>query len=186
MVYNRKGAVSYAQLHWWKACHDLYICTTSGAPGTKPDRPYVKVAPGTYFAGDTQHARTIDAIILGKSDIEDCTHFISCCLGPMGGGLAIPSDFPSGPYGRLAPKRLIESLDASRHLDTLARGKLGVAKIPGGLDVGDLIAYSNGGAIGHCAMYLGNGTITCHTSCRWLAAWTDIDSFSDVTFLHVK
>jgi hypothetical protein len=186
MSYDRRQAVSYAYFHWWKVCHDLYICTIKGAPGTKPGQPYIKVSPDTYFGGDPkQHARTAEAIVLGASDIEDCTHFISCCLGPMGGGLPITSEFPTGPYGKLSPKKLMDSLRLTHGLDILGTEKTRSTEIPADLQEGDLIAYWNGKEYQHCAMYLGNGNITCHTDCRWLAGW-NIEGFSGWTFLHIR
>src|SRR5205823_3583551 len=125
-------------------------------------RPYIKVTPDTYFAGDTEHAQTPPpggAIVLGKSDIEDCTHFISCCLGPMGGGLTIASEFPQGPYGKLAPNKLIDALLRTNRAAILDKEKTSSRRIPEELEEGDLIAYWNGSGYQHCAMYLGNGTI---------------------------
>jgi hypothetical protein len=188
--------MSYATHYWWKVCHDGYICTKKNAPGTKPNRPYVKVDPETYFgqlpgllkqaalSRDVNAPGQPGAIVLSGDDIEDCSHFISCCLGPLGGGLTIASEFPTGPYGSLAPKKLLDYLTTKGLADILGTERTRSREIPGNLQEGDLIVYWNGKEYQHCAMYLGNRTITCHTDCRWLANW-DV-GLPNWTFLHVK
>jgi hypothetical protein len=205
MPYDRKQAISYASFYWYKVCHDQYICTTDDrVPGTKPGRPYIRVDPATYFGAllgmkeaalsrKADNRGQPDAIVLSGDDIEDCTHFISCCLGPLGGGLAIVSEFPTGPYGLLAPQKLLDFLWKTKNwAEILGTEKTPSSEIPGNLQEGDLIFYWNGSAYQHSAMYLGNywngsdyrGLITCHSSCRWLADW-DV-GFPKCTCVHIK
>jgi hypothetical protein len=99
--------------------------------------------------------------------------------------LEVPSDFPSGPYGRLSPKRLIDSLTGSGHVHPTGTAKVGLQNVPDGLQEGDLIAYSNGKDFEHCVLYLGKGMVTCHSACRWLADWR-LPGFMTATFLRVK
>jgi hypothetical protein len=221
MSYDRKNAVTYARTYWWQVCHDQYVATTMDAPGTKPGKPFLKVAPGAYFDGQNQlRGKVVDlggfrrtstgegkvlppilgGVILGAGYLEDCTHFISCCLGPMGGGLNILSDFPQeGPYGRLSPRSdapggwgLFDSLTRSGRAVILGAEMTHSRAIPTALEEGDLIAYWNGRTYQHFAMYLGKdedgiGMITCHSWCRWWADWRlSPRQLTAWTFLHVK
>ena len=197
MSYNRKNAVSYAYFYWWKVCHDQYIATTDDAPGATPTRPFIKVDPDTYFDGG-YHARNRSGRVLDIDYIEDCTHFMSCCVGERGGGLKILNDFPQqGPYGRLAPHKdvtkgmfgLFDSLMLSGQAVILGTEKTNSLTIPSALEEWDLIVYWNGSAYQHMAMYLGKdesgiGMITCHSTCRWLADWRL--GLPNWTFLHIK
>src|SRR6266498_486869 len=108
-------------------------------------------------------------------DLDDCTHFISCCIGtppPKGmraGGLRIPDVQGLGtpnlvPYGIISAPVLVKFLT----------------------EAGDIVVYKsreNSGA-SHMALHLGGGTVACHTSCRMGARWNEIP-FGFHEFLHI-
>jgi len=123
MGYNRMFAVNYARVFWNRVCHDGRVATKSGYPRKING---VTVTPGLPFRA------------IGRIDREeDCTHFISCCvgqtakfkfdrreLGPfedfmldpdsaVGGGLHIPSPWASiGVYGHDTTSVLMGALVA--------------------------------------------------------------------------
>ena len=98
MSYIGAFAVNYARYYWNRVCHDGHIATKGGYPKTINN---VALTPGMAFSD------------IGAIDgEEDCTHFLSCCVGngmgiiraetaygtvpiPMfpGGGLTISSPF---------------------------------------------------------------------------------------------
>jgi hypothetical protein len=94
--YNRLNAVTYASAFWDKVCHDGKVAT---------DKGYPSIPAGTPMDQAYQHKNWV-----GSED--DCTHFISCCVGQTtgkitlfgnqfivkGGGLPVPSPF-RGVYG---------------------------------------------------------------------------------------
>jgi hypothetical protein len=171
MSYDRDAALSYARQHWLSVASDGYIAGEFGA------RPYLQVPPGTVFVHDaypsrSEHALLPDGTEIPWSKLDDCTHFMSCVLGrPPGGiaagGLDIPSDFPSGPYGILGASRFVRTL--------LDRGYVEVTVVedkssPGieSLSPGDLVGYykRSGHSYAHLTLYAGDGNIICHSYCR--------------------
>jgi hypothetical protein len=67
MSYDAKAAVAYAELFAKRVCHDGYVATSGR---------YAKFPPGQ------SHTVTI-------SDEDDCTHFISCCVGQHHGQITV-------------------------------------------------------------------------------------------------
>jgi hypothetical protein len=62
--------------------------------------------------------------------------------------------------------------EASQHIRELAPG--------------DVIAYhSEDGTLGHSALHIGGGLISCHSICRWGKHFTD-PSGKYYTFLHIR
>lgn len=182
-VYNRAGALIYAAYFHDRICHDGRVATKKGYPGSING---VRLSPGLPFS----QVGAID----GE---EDCTHFISCCLGQTvskirwgsfevehrGGGLRIGSPFRNhGVYGETYVPRLIGTLVA-----------LG-AKIIGpqfqitaydstrdnilrNLTAGDVLAYAsrdNPNKYEHMAMIIDTTRITCHTTFRFGEDFTDV------------
>ncbi|MBZ5621604.1 MAG: hypothetical protein LAQ69_23175 [Acidobacteriia bacterium] len=125
MGYNRRHAVNYARAFWNRVCHDGKVATRSGYPRKINGKI---LSPGLPFSaiGQIEHE-------------EDCTHFISCCVGQtakvkvedtwnepndpwvtlkdvnsaIGGGLHIPSPWASiGVYGHDTTPVLIGALIA--------------------------------------------------------------------------
>jgi hypothetical protein len=74
------------------------VAVKSGTPGTKFGFPFVKAVPGARFEGDPEEIATVGAGTVVLEFHEDCTHFVSCCIGRPGGGLSMPNPF-FGPYG---------------------------------------------------------------------------------------
>lgn len=171
MGYARGQAVCYAAAYWDKVCDDGYVATL-GQPG------YVQ--------------QTAAASLLGLSipHEEDCTHFVSRCLGRLGGGLSIPNGSYL-PRGILSAPALVYYLgkksglavqiiektpkqDAWDYIDCLAPG--------------DVIAYFpiTGKDYGHTVLYIGDGRIACHSISRWGEYFDAPAGNSLVTFLHIK
>jgi len=164
--YARAAALAYGRAHWNQPASDLYIGGSFG--GT----PYRNVPVGTVFVHDDvpaapEHAALPNGTQIPWSQLDDCTHFISNCIGNPGGGLPVPRDFPTGPYGILSANRLASKLDDLGWVDITQYPTTSSAPI-GKLSSGDLIGYfkiSENRYI-HLAMYLGGNKILCHTYCR--------------------
>ena len=163
MSYDRDAALDYAS--------DGYIAGSFGP------RPYVLVPPETVFVHDgdpaaPEHALLPDGTVLPWSALDDCTHFLSCAIGkPPGdcaaGGLALPSDFPSGPYGILGADRFVQALMKHGYVEVLPVAD----KTDPGLDriaPGDLLGYyrKSKRSYAHIAMYAGGESILCHSYSR--------------------
>lgn len=116
-----------------------------------------------------------DGSKIALDDIEDCAHFVSCCLGKeaheSGGGLAIPSDFNTT-YGRLSADRLFNDMKSRNMIDVVGEklGETQAAAKLSQLSGGDLIFYWDTGRnrYGHVGLYMGDAQkrIACHTYCR--------------------
>jgi hypothetical protein len=183
-VYDRSRAVTYARRYWNAVCSDGYV-----AVGATPW--YRAVSALTKFKPllDEEGQKIVGDELPGfatKEELDDCTHFISCCIGreanELGGGVSVPRDFPNGPYGVLSVARMVTFLRDAKaanggHLVEIRRtvDEADVAWIR----AGDLIAYlDNLGKYRHLAMYLGESNIACHTymrsdepDCTWDHKW---------------
>ena len=169
MRYDRDAALAYARKHWLSVASDGYIAGELGP------RPYVQVPPETVFVhedgGASEHALLPDGTVIPWSKLDDCTHFISCVIGqPPGGvagGLSLPSDFPSGPYGILGADRFAQALIKRGYVEVIPvadKSDAGLARIA----PGDLIGYhkKSAGSYAHMVLYAGDDNIICHTYCR--------------------
>jgi hypothetical protein len=166
MPYDRDAALSYARQYWLTPASDGYIA------GAFDHQPFMKVPDGTVFVHDTdpgpsEHALLPDGTVIGWKPLDDCTHFISCVVGEPGGGLAVPRDFPSGPYGILGADRFVHAL--------LNHGLVEVIPVADksapGLDriaPGDILGYfrRSRSSYAHLVLYAGDENIICHTYCR--------------------
>ena len=193
-VYDRDKAVAYARKFWNGPCSDGFIMVQSS-------KFFERVPAGTEFVhdampagtADREHALLPDGTTIGWSLLDDCTHFISCCIGqPPGeeaGGLKIRlmwGEAPANPYGISRVHSLVDYLLA--RADERKFTKIERATIIGDektdqdlsdhLEPGDLIAYWNGSDYTHLAMYLGHNNIASHTysrsdltDCTWDHAW---------------
>ncbi len=171
MAYSKKAAVAYADKYWNIVCHDS--CAAIGKD------PYYKTLPaGTKFVPDknsvSESAIAPDGSVVATwEELDDCTHFISCCLGRHGGGLQIPTSFPGGPYGILSANKLTELLIKKKWAkvvaDKIADAEKALDILTNKLEPGDLIAYYNPerSRYSHLGLHLGKGTISCHTFCRY-------------------
>jgi hypothetical protein len=172
MSYDRAAALAYARQHWITVASDGFIAGRFGA------KAYQEVPAGTVFVhdeddgGDSEHALLPDGTVIPWSALDDCTHFMSCVLGaPPGdcraGGLSLPRDFPFGPYGVLGADRFAETLVTRGYVEVIQVDD----KANPGLDriaAGDLIGYykTSAKSYAHLALYIGDGSIICHSYCR--------------------
>ncbi len=104
MSYNRSAALRYAEIYSFRVCHDGRVATQSGYPGGTPGS-LIEVQ-GAPWAGIA----------------DDCTHFISCCIGASvpdpgnptqrcGGGLEISQPFRgAGVFGHTYVPALLGEL----------------------------------------------------------------------------
>jgi hypothetical protein len=186
-TYDRAGALAYARKFWNVPCDDQFIAI-------KPNPGKVKVPAGTKFVHDFKPASSPDeehALLPDGSRIEwhgildDCTHFISCCIGERPGettgGLPIPYKQlgapPSDPYGIVRVSTMVDFL-TGQPINRVRHTKVAYAKIIAEktdddkfikqLQPGDIIAYFNVKLdfYSHMTLYLGNDKIACHTYCR--------------------
>lgn len=210
VTYDRRAAIDYARRHWNIPCNDGFIAL-KGLSGKR----YVKVPAGTRFEHEFDAAhRSMErehALLGGGAgrieweDLEDCTHFISCCIGQppgdKGGGIPISykqmGSPPNAPYGIVRVSTMVDYL-----LGRLGKNPTSYAQVIGtektkdnrhinSLVAGDLIAYWDeaGQRYYHLTLYLGNGMIGCHTysrfddpACTWDKQW---DLGNSWTFLHL-
>ncbi len=101
--------------------------------------------------------------------LNDCAHYLSCCLGKNGGKAGVPE--------REKPDALIKELQALSGTKTLVEKvskDAGQRVIESGIfQPGDFIGYFNTGANGgrieyeHSAMYVGDQQITAHSVSRF-------------------
>jgi hypothetical protein len=169
MAYDRDAALAYARAHWNRPADDGFVA------GEFAGKDFI-VAPDDArfvhdFAGDrplaSEHLLLPDGTRWEWAALDDCTHFISCCLGEPGGGLTLPRDFADGPYGILGADRLTRHLIEAELVEPFA---VADKRAPGleRIAPGDLVGYSSRqrGRFVHLAIYLGDGRIACHTYCR--------------------
>jgi hypothetical protein len=107
MPYNRTAALDYARYYWNRVCHDGKIGSNweGSIRAAKRDQgihaTFGHAAPGTII--NDQSA----AISLPPSQVEDdCTHFVSCCIGYSGPNAPI-GGVPVTGHGRLRPHTVI-------------------------------------------------------------------------------
>jgi hypothetical protein len=179
VAYDRSAALDYARRHWNVACSDLFVATASSTG-------FRKVAAGTAFVHEfdettgaslrREHAVEPSGTVIPWSELDDCTHFIACCIGQppndKGGGLPLPSvqlgRYPNAPYGIVRVRTMVEHLQAKGWAQAVATDSTDRDHIKKKLQPGDLIAYRNPrGTYAHLTLYLGKGKIGCHTYCRF-------------------
>jgi hypothetical protein len=188
MAYVRAFAVNYARYYWNRVCHDGRVATRSGYPR---EINKVSLSPGLAFSD----IGTID----GE---EDCTHFLSCCVGnglgviqadtrygtvpvPMfpGGGLHMPSPFAfAAVYGETYTPRIVPVL--KRLGATVVGPEFQVkqydttAQAVNKLQPGDVVAYAEQpkpSTYAHiCLIVAPGGKIACHTTARFGKNYDDV------------
>jgi hypothetical protein len=171
VTYDRTCALDYARTYWNRVASDGHIA------GEFEKKAYVQVPADTVFVHDggtdaPEHAALPDGTTLPWSALDDCTHFMSCCVGsPPGdttaGGLPVPSDFPAGPYGILGAGRFVQMLVHHGWVEVIHvddKDNPGLDRIA----AGDIIAYYrlSKNDYAHLVLYAGDGNIVCHTYCR--------------------
>jgi hypothetical protein len=206
-MYNRAGAMAYARKYWLKPCDDQFIALRS-------ESNFIRVPLGTKFV----HMFATDGKSLGKEEamrpdgstipwehLDDCTHFISCCIGERPGeacgGLRLTyrqlGSPPTAPYGITRVATMVDYLTGRKGHPKLAEivaEKTADVKMISGLEPGDLIAYFNteSHVYTHLAMLLDGGLIGCHSygrsdqpDCTWKSYWNIGSSNHQWTLLHV-
>jgi hypothetical protein len=173
VFYTRKAAIMYATRFWDRVCNDGFVGLGNS--------PWFRSVPGGVFehiGNPNDQERLKDSagnIAATWKEMDDCTHFLSSCLGENGGGLPIKSEF-NGPYGILGAQRLVDYLIKKNYAIFKAE------KVSGDhtseLEPGDIIGYyrQSKGRYTHLALYAGNGDIYCHTysrspTCTWDHRW---------------
>ncbi|MEU0646040.1 D-alanyl-D-alanine carboxypeptidase family protein [Streptomyces umbrinus] len=209
--YDRAGAIAYARKYWLRPCDDGFIATRTGGD-------FEKVPIGTKFEHEFQsngvisngreHALLPDGSHIPWERLDDCTHFISCCIGQRPGEACggLPITYrqlgapPHAPYGIVRVSTMVEYLtggikDHPKYAETIAE-KSGDDSMIGKLSPGDLVAYFHKRfqTYTHLAMLLGGGRIACHSygrsdqpECTWTNGW-DLDGDTDThlwTFLRL-
>jgi len=189
LTYDRAGAVAYARKFWNVPCDDLFIALSASG------KEFAKVPDGTKFVHDPgvgEHALKPDGSRIEWADLDDCTHFISCCIGERPGqktgGLPIPykqlGEPPSDPYGIVRVSTMVDfligKLNKKIKYASLLAEKSEDESLITKLQPGDLIAYFHKAEkqYTHMAIYLGDGKIACHTysrsddaACTWDNSW---------------
>jgi hypothetical protein len=175
MAYNSAGAIDYAMQRWNTPCHDNVICTTT------PWRVLSRAASlNAQFIQDSdisEHAEWTEQngnlVRVDWEELDDCAHFVSCCIG-KGGGLTVPSPV-AGVYGHFDVGNLVSWLYAQgKSTQTFFKQSFTDAAglLLSTLTAGDVIAYySTDNGYTHSALYLDNGTIACHSRCRYNGPW---------------
>jgi len=186
MPYNREQARKYASAYAWKVCHD-------GSIAVDGSKLYEKAKPGSKMS------------LYDFSDENDCTHYISCCIGDHGGipfGSKKRTGIPGGGlkitlqtaiqkgYGCSSAPKMVAYL-LKNHAKLVGTEKMRVTKSVTELaqhksEKGDLIAYAETktGGYKHMAFNLWHGYISCHTDCRYGDQFTAIH-WKYVTLLKI-
>lgn len=78
--YDRVAAMEYARAFWNRHCSDGYV-----AVNEKKKPPYREVEPGRFFLdfgqGDREKTVDTEGTEVAHSILDDCSHFVSCCIG---------------------------------------------------------------------------------------------------------
>ncbi len=178
MSYDRNAALLYAEIFAYRVCHDGHVATQSGYPSGAPGS--LITTPGSPWLGIE----------------DDCTHFISCCIGASipvpgsptqkcGGGLRISQPFGGfGVFGHTyVPRLLGELLGITQGPEGIRRSAMIVGAqfrrktdastavdINSQLRRGDLLAYAETNDYRdyrHFAILVKETKIACHTHSRF-------------------
>ena len=124
---------------------------------------------------EPEHALLPDGTTISWRDLDDCTHFISCCIGTRpgqpGGGLDITlrqlGSPPTAPFGIVRVSSMVDFLIRNR-LAEFAAEKSEDETMIDKLQPGDLVAYFNKArkVYSHMTLLLPGNKIACHTYCR--------------------
>lgn len=134
---------------------------------------YVKFKPGA----------DLTSLVISREN--DSAHFVSRCIARLGGGLPI-SNRDGMALGILSVPVLVSiSGVAEAELITEQASISEASQHIRHLAPGDVIVYhSEDGTLGHSALPIGGGLISCHSICRWEKHFTDPSGKYD-TFLHI-
>jgi hypothetical protein len=77
--FDRDAAMAYAATYWDKTCSDGFVAVSY------EKSPFREVQPALAFANPGQAGAEssvgTDGVIIPPHDLDDCTHFASCCIG---------------------------------------------------------------------------------------------------------
>lgn len=199
--YDRDGAIAYARKFWLRPCDDGFI-----ALGPRSGRTFAAVPAGTRFEHEpgppaAEHAVLPDGSQIPWAHLDDCTHFISCCLGARPGERSGGIDIayrqlgapPAAPYGIVRVSTMVSYL-VRQGLARVVAEKSADDRMIDSLAPGDLVAYFNLrlGLYSHLALLLPDHRIACHTygrsddpGCRWDNHWDLGRDTHRWTFLHM-
>jgi Putative amidase domain len=203
--YDRDGAIAYARKFFLQPCDDQFV-----ALGASAGKNFVKTPAGTTFVHEfepdgtnkrREHALLPDGTQIPWEHLDDCTHFISCCLGQRPGercgGLKISikqlGEPPSAPFGIVRVSTMVEFLVRSG-LAKMAGEKSEDETLITLLQPGDLVAYFNKArnVYSHMALVLPGNKIACHTygrsdqsACTWDNDWNIGRRTHQWTFLRI-
>ena len=106
-AYDREAAVKYAEKFAFRVCSDGFMMLEDAAGETTRGMPAVKMPADASIINDsfkTEHVVNADGnqfilektrVSLTNKQMDDCTHFISCCIGcppgGKGGGIRVPT-----------------------------------------------------------------------------------------------
>jgi hypothetical protein len=176
--YDRAGALSYARKFWRHPCDDGFI-----GLGDRSGRNFANVGSGASFVHEfaadgtslgREHAELADGSQIPWEHLDDCTHFISCCIGQRPGEacgrLRMPPQLgtpPTAPYGIVRVSSMVEHLTRSRFAEIVAE-KSEDDTIVDQLRPGDLVAYFSKARrrYAHLTLLLEGNKIACHSYCR--------------------
>lgn len=193
MAYNRAGAIEYARVYWDKVCHDGRIaCNWTGDVIDAKRTQGLKALCGSAPPGTTMLPGNMPTLPPVETD-DDCTHFISCCIGfagptPTGGCLPIDQLWQGNPFGFDNPDGLINNLLTKRlavivgekfrpfFIGDPEERRAAETAIGSELRIGDLVALANSNQkwqhfVIIVEMTLGplgpKPLIACHSDGRW-------------------
>lgn len=202
-LYDASAAIAYARKFWNKPCSDQRVAPDLNQHPELANRGFIDARAIAKFvkrpgrqAEDAVDAASSPVPQGDWSFLDDCTHFISCCIGrpPKGalrsnatsqqidqwradvhaaGGLPLPThSLDVSMYGLSGVDRLIEFLTApSRKWTRILAEKVSkdrARRLLAQMSPGDLIAYASGGRYDHLVILLdgADGKITGKVACH--------------------
>lgn len=202
-TYDRAAALAYARDRWSRVSSDNYIGVGS-SPGYQAVPASTTFVRTTPTDPQTEVARASGMADIPLAELEDCAHFVSCCIGQppgqAGGGLPIGRDFPSAIYGRISARRLFQDVKDNGLVtivgpERMSPSAAGTRLAAGEIGAADLIFYYfNNSQPGHVGLYLADSQkrIACHTYCRcdqssdYDQAWDSVNAFTHITLAKVN
>jgi hypothetical protein len=201
MPYDRDKAIAYAQTFWTAPCKDGLLGTDYGYPTIEsfrrrlhapaPDWDALFVRDNGTETGVFRKAGEKDKPFQTQDALEDCAHYLSQCVRAGGAGIDTQwgvRELVGALQGLANTKTLMERGDATAGARIM---KSGIFK------KGDMIGYFHNDrslgkyGYGHSAMYVGDGGITCHSTCRYKGRGDSSDDDWDLsgrdytyTFMH--
>jgi hypothetical protein len=190
-AYDREAAVKYAEDFAFHVCSDGFMMLADDVGVKYRGMPAVKMPADASIVNDsssTEHVEKADGspftlsngTAMTNKEMDDCTHFISCCIGRppggKGGGIRVPTTMwgdpkEDNPYGITRVPTMLAFLTTGKIVEKVADKTSDPAEISK-LSKGDIIAYSHP-TLGytHLGLYLGNNKISSHTISRFGKNW---------------